>query len=134
LVSKTISEGVGASVPKIVRETVEAVEDLSGDSEDEAVRIKAVATKLGLDYSATHRRVSLAIDGGYLRNQEDRPKRPAKLIVGDPLPEDGEILPAPEKLRDGKETGAPDVSTYLADSEGRAAPPPSSIDDLGVDF
>jgi hypothetical protein len=96
-----------------------------------------VGKKLGLDYSATHRRVSLALDGGYLQNLEDRPKRPAKLTVGDPLPEDEEILPDPEKLRDGEETVKPDVvkpdvSTHLADSQGRDTPLPSSVEDMGV--
>jgi hypothetical protein len=132
LVSKTLSEGVGASVPKIVRETVQAVDDLGERLEDDAVTIKAVGKKLGLDYSATHRRVSLALDGGYLQNLEDRPKRPAKLVVGDPLPEDEEILPNPEKLRDGEETVKPDVSTHLADSKGRDTPLPSSVEDTRV--
>jgi hypothetical protein len=137
LVFKTLSEGVGASVPEIVRETVQAVDDLGGRLEDDAVTIKAVGKKLGLDYSATHRRVSLALDGGYLQNLEDRPKRPAKLTVGDPLPEDEEILPDPEKLRDGEETVKPDVvkpdvSTHLADSQGRDTPLPSSVEDMGV--
>ncbi len=118
---------MGASVPEIVRETVRAVKDLGGGFEDDAVTIKAVGKKLGLGYSATHRRVSLALDGGYLNNLEDRPKRPAKLIAGDPLPKDEELLPDPEKLGD-EEPSEPDVSTYLANPEGRDAPPPFPVE------
>jgi hypothetical protein len=43
--------------------------------------------------------VRSAIDRGYLENQEDRRGRPAKLVPGDDLPDDIEILPAPERLQ-----------------------------------
>jgi hypothetical protein len=39
------------------------------------------------------------MDRGYLENQEDRKGRPAKLVVADALPDDIEILPAPERLQ-----------------------------------
>src|SRR5215203_4627217 len=39
------------------------------------------------------------MDRGYLENKEDRKGRPARLVAGDDLPGDIEILPAPERLQ-----------------------------------
>jgi hypothetical protein len=55
---------------------------------------------LGIDRSSVSRRVRVAIEQGYLRNLEDREGKPAKLVLGDPLPDDLEILPLPEALAD----------------------------------
>jgi hypothetical protein len=44
-----------------------------------------------LDKSAVSRRVADAIDRGYLRNLEDKKGRPARLVMGDPLPEELEV-------------------------------------------
>jgi hypothetical protein len=35
---------------------------------------------------------------GYLVNLEDGKGKPARLTIGEPLPEDVEVLPSPEKL------------------------------------
>ena len=56
-------------------------------------------TALKLDKSAISRRVSGAIDAGVLRNLEDRKGRSARLVLGDPLPGDIEVLPPPEVLQ-----------------------------------
>ena len=58
-----------------------------------------VAKRLGLDHSAAWRRVRVAIRKCYLVNLEDRPRRPARLALGDPLPEEEPVLPSPEALR-----------------------------------
>lgn len=39
-----------------------------------------------------------ALDGGYLRNLEEKRGRPHRLKPGDPLPDEQVILPAPEEL------------------------------------
>ncbi len=57
-----------------------------------------VAKALHLDKSAASRRVQAAITRGYLLNLETRLGQPAQLILGDPLPEDQEILPTVEAL------------------------------------
>ena len=44
------------------------------------------------------RRVSAAVDAGFLRNLEDRKGKPARLVSGDPLPEEIELLPKAEQL------------------------------------
>jgi hypothetical protein len=53
---------------------------------------------LKLDKSAASRRVSAALDAGVLRNLEDRKGRPARLVLGEALPEDIELLPKPDRL------------------------------------
>jgi len=99
LVADLISEGIEATVPATVRETVEKVAELySKDSE--AVRVAELSRELKLDKSATSRRVGSATDRGYLKNLEERRGRAARLILGDRLPEDLEILPEPGALAD----------------------------------
>jgi hypothetical protein len=96
LVADLVAEGVEATVPKNVRETVEAVKRLHADA-SESVTNAAVARELKLDKSAASRRVRVALDGGYLKNLEDRKGRPARLEPGDPLPDDVVVLPTPDE-------------------------------------
>ena len=105
LVADLVSEGVEATVPTTVRKTVERLRDET----EKDVTIAALAEELKLDKSAAWRRARSAIDRGYLENKEERKGRPAKLTVADPLPDDIEILPAPERLRG---------CTVASDSEG----------------
>jgi hypothetical protein len=106
LVAELISEGIEATVPATVRETVENVTELYSE-DSEAVTVAELARKLKLDKSATSRRVGSAADRGYLKNLEDRKGRPARLVPGDPLPDDMEILPEPDALAD---TSAADLN------------------------
>ena len=96
LVADLVSEGVEATVPATVRETVEKLARLLSD--EESVTIAKLAEELELDKSSTWRRVKSAIDRGYVKNLEDRRGRPARLVLGDPLPDDIEILPTVERL------------------------------------
>jgi len=98
LVAELVSEGVEATVPLTVRETVEAVKRARGSS-DEPVTIARIAKELKLDKSASSRRVRSATDRGYLRNEEPRKGKEAKIVTGDPLPEDISILPEVDVLR-----------------------------------
>jgi hypothetical protein len=100
LVSGLIAEGVEATVPKVIRETVEAVDNvISGWGKDYATN-KAVAEELEIDKAAARRRVRTAIGRGYLENLEERKGRPARLVLGEKMPEDQAILPAPEELEE----------------------------------
>jgi hypothetical protein len=81
-----------------MRETVEMVQRLHDETEKD-VTIAMLAEELELDKSAAWRRVRSAMDRGYLDNKEDRKGRPAKLVAADALPDDIEILPAPERLQ-----------------------------------
>ena len=118
LVSGLIAEGVEATVPKTVRETVEAVENvIDGWGEDHATN-RAVAEELEIDKAAASRRVRTAIGRGYLKNLEDRKGHPARLVLAESMPEDREILPAPEELEG--------VDPLTSDSGGIYNPPPPS--------
>ncbi len=98
LVADLVSEGIEATVPATVRETVEMVNRLR-DETDADVTIAALAAEIKLDKSSAWRRVRSAMDRGYLKNLEDRKGRPARLVTGDALPDDIEILPSPERLQ-----------------------------------
>ena len=62
------------------------------------VRQADLRARLKLDKSVISRRVADALDRGYLRNLEDRKGRPARLVMGDPLPDEVDVLPQPERL------------------------------------
>jgi hypothetical protein len=101
LVADLVSEGIEVTVPKIVRDTVEAVKRLREASSGEPVTVVELARELKLDRSAVSRRVRNAKDRGYLRDLEDNPRKPSRLIPGDNLPVDLQILPSPEDVRAG---------------------------------
>jgi hypothetical protein len=95
LVGSVITEGVGATVPDTVRETVAAVATLAGA---EGVMAVAVAEELKLDKSNVSRRLRVASEGGYVVNLEDRRGKPGRWIVGEKLPDEVDLLPDPELL------------------------------------
>lgn len=98
LVSDFIAEGVGATISVTIRETVNAVSELTNDCDDSPTNITAVARKLDLDKSTAKRRVAAAIQHGYVRNLESRKGRQAQLIIGENLPDNKSILPTREML------------------------------------
>src|SRR5215212_193808 len=99
LVADLVSEGIEVTVPKTVRETVEAVKRLRGASGGEPVSVVEIARELKLDRSAVSRRVRNAKDRGYLRDLEENLRKPSRLLLGDDLPDDLQILPKPEDVR-----------------------------------
>jgi hypothetical protein len=104
LVADMISEGIESTVPRSVRETVEAVNDLvqhgdtSGPLEDPGVTAAAIGRYLDLDKSAARRRALDAVERGYLQNLEARPHRPGRFVPGEPLPNDVALLPDADDL------------------------------------
>ncbi len=123
LVADLMAEGVEATVSPIIRETVETVEKLVQEGDEDWVTNRAVAEELKIDKAAASRRVRAAVDRGYLKNLEDRKGHPARLVVGEPMPEDAEILPEPEELR-GESDGCAVDRVF----EGIRHPPPPSSD------
>ncbi len=97
LAADLISEGEGSAVRQTVRETVAAVAALNQRGICEPT-IQAVADELQLDKSATSRRVHAALEAGFLRNNEEVRGRPARLVIGEPLPGDTDVLPPPDVL------------------------------------
>ncbi len=127
LVADLVAEGVEATVPPTVRETVEAVRKLITAGVDETT-VKAVATALTVDKSTALRRVQVAIERGHLKNLEDRKGRPARLVLGDPLPDDLAILPTVETLAD-----ALDGCRVADETDGsNQAPTPAPDDDWAI--
>jgi hypothetical protein len=151
LVADLVSEGIEATVPATVRETVEAVKRLRQNSKGEPVTVADLTRELKLDRSAVSRRVRNAKDRGYLRDLEENQRRPSRLVLGDDLPEDLQILPKPEDVRAGVRQRAPSDARsdgpqkphgntqYSRDAykacnrarvqEGVKEPPPSSNDE-----
>lgn len=97
LVADLVADGVGMTVSSTMRETVFAVAHLIADGEETTVT--EVARELKLDKSSTQRRVRAAIDRGFVQNLEDRRGRPARLVLGDAMPEERELLPSVERLQ-----------------------------------
>jgi hypothetical protein len=90
LVADLVANGVGATVPDTMRATVQAVRQLD-IAEGSTVRL--IAHELKLDRSATQRRVQAARERGYLVNLEEKRGRMARYAIGEPLPEEVELLP-----------------------------------------
>jgi DNA-binding transcriptional ArsR family regulator len=153
LVVDLVGEGVETTVPKTVRETVEAVKRLREGSKGDPVTVAELARELELDRSTVSRRARSAKDRGYLRDLEDNPRKPSRLVLGDDLPDDVQILPSPGDVRasvkerassnarpDGAQkphsNGQNSDDAYKACSrarvqEGIQYPPPPSGNELG---
>jgi hypothetical protein len=101
LIADVVAEGVDATVKPEIREIVETTGRLLREGRDE-VRQADLKASLKLDKSAISRRVAGAIDGGFLKNLEDRKGRPARLVLGDPLPANHDVLPMPDRLIGGE--------------------------------
>jgi hypothetical protein len=115
LLADVISEGVEKTVKPEVREIVGKVrESVAGDAQGEVTQRQLVEA-LGIDKGRVSRNVRAALDGGYLVNREERRGRPHRLVPGDALPDDLDILPAAEELR-----------SCAVDQGGTTPPPPSS--------
>jgi hypothetical protein len=97
LVEEMFSAGIGATVKAETRETVQTVGELQPDPQN-GVSLPTLANRLGLDKSVVSRRWRVARDGGYLVNLEERRGRPARLVLGEPLPEEVAILPSTTDL------------------------------------
>jgi hypothetical protein len=120
LTADLFAEGVDASVKPQTRETVAAVKTILKAPNKEDASLADIERTLKLDRSATSRRVADARSAGYLVNNETRRGRPARIILGDPLPAEVEILPSPDRLSD--------YCTVAAWQEGIATPSPPAAE------
>lgn len=100
LVLDLFAQGLEATVPPSVRETVRAVADNEGEEGDEGASVMEIAAALKLDKASASRRLRAAADRGFIINLENRKGRPAKWRTDEPMPDDIEILPPPEALTD----------------------------------
>jgi hypothetical protein len=132
LVADIIAEGVEATVKPTIRETVAAVEKILiekkvAEDDEEWATNKALSKELNIDRAAAWRRARAALNLGYLDNLEDRKGRPLRLVLGETMPEDEQILPTPEELRGLSKGCAVD-----RDPEGAESPPPPPFDGEGT--
>ena len=97
LVIDLIGDALEASVSPTIRQTVDAVRSLEKGVEISA-SLTEVAGVLKLEKGTTSRRVKIAVERGYLKNLQDKKGRPAELVLGDPMPDDLEVLPEPHSL------------------------------------
>jgi hypothetical protein len=97
LVADVMSESADATVKDTIRETVEAVRELTAATLDGSVTGARVKTKLGLDKGSTSRRIKAALKAGYLRNRSPK-GNVQELVLGDPMPGDEAILPTIEQV------------------------------------
>jgi hypothetical protein len=122
LAADLVAEGVDVTVKPEIREVVEMTVRLLEEGREE-VRQTDLKRALNLDKSAISRRVAGALDGGFLKNLEDRKGRPARIVLGDALPANREVLPRPEQL-----IGSDRLHGCAVDPGGMAAPPPPAAD------
>lgn len=141
LVSDYIAEALESTVGATVRETVEAVKALKEELE-ESINITKIAKHLQLDKSATSRRVQAALEAGYLVNKEQKEEKGKKrkvrkydLEIGEPMPAEQAILPAPELLQEAAaEQEATEEAPVESQDEAPAPEPAPEIEQgsLGV--
>jgi hypothetical protein len=110
LVHKLFAEGIEATVPPTVRATVEAVKAAMAEAVKE-ISLTALAKQLKLEKSTVSARVHKAIARGFLVNNETKKGLPARIALGDPLPEERQVLPPPEVFEG-------DCSGVRSESEG----------------
>ncbi len=113
-----VAEGVEATVPATVRELVEAVA-----CSDEPLSIAKLANLVALDKSATSRRWQNARARGYLRNLEEKKGKPARIVLGDPLPDEVEILPLRARLEECCGVAAASAGSGVAPEPGTSGYP-----------
>jgi hypothetical protein len=143
LAADLVAEGVDATVPQTMRETVEAVRKLVDDNGGAAVSLGTIAEELELDKSAASRRIRTAIAKGYVKNLEDRRGKPGRYVEGDPMPGDVVVLPMVEALlhrcralqggmqppEPHSDAGSRGSVAPLQPSQGEGTPPPSDDGD-----
>ena len=100
LIADVVAVGVEAAVKPEVGEVVRTVGALLEKGREE-VRQSDLKSALRLDKSTISRRVADAVHAGFLKNLEDRKGRPARLVLGEALPDNCEVLPKPEQLVSG---------------------------------
>ena len=89
----------GVHVPETIRDTVDAVATLTANgTAGRDTTVTQTGRYLKVDTSTASRRIKAALAGGFLENLESRQGRPAKLVLGDPLPEDRPVLPDTDVL------------------------------------
>jgi len=126
LVVDVIAEGVAAVVSRALRETVDIVAALAGES---PALVADIAVRLDIDKSSAARRCLAARMAGYLVNEETMRGREARYRLGAKMPADTPVLPTLEALSNGEDRGGGVAPRGRVDRA--AAPPPARTDATG---
>ena len=97
LISHIVAAGVESALPCQVRVIVEAVRQMKSEKPDHSISYTDVAKRVDMHRSTVNRWVRYASDQGYLINLSENPRK-ADLVLGEPLPEDKQVLPSPDEL------------------------------------
>jgi hypothetical protein len=109
LVADIVAEGIGATVSNDIRQTADAVEVAIAKVEPESkVRLAQVQAELHLDDRATRRRLAQAVEGGFIVNKNPGRGKTALYAIGDPIPDDLDVLPDADELRRAGDPDNPD--------------------------
>jgi hypothetical protein len=98
---------VNSGITEDVRKVVDTVGALKGEGVL-AVTYDAVASRLNWYLAKAYRKAKIALSHGWLVNQQTKPRQPADLVTGDPMPAD-RGLPDPDKVKEIVYE-APDIS------------------------
>jgi hypothetical protein len=132
LVHELFSDEVEATVPRIVRDTVDAIPDSLN-----AVSGRELAELLGVHPSTVTRRVDQAIALGYVVNDEWRAGHPARYRRGNPLPDELVLLPTVETLQrciaDTADPATPTQGPAPVDAKTADSPTAESDTQLALD-
>lgn len=105
LLADILAEGVEASVPDIVKETVEAVQDICNKYGKRHVTYHDLMVHMRVDRGTVSRRVSQASSFDLLTNLETRPGVTARVELGPvDLFEKVSVLPPPERVKTALES------------------------------
>jgi hypothetical protein len=124
LIAAIVAEGIGASVPDDVRDTVAAVAAALGSSAGEVVRRAQVRAELGIDDRATNRRLSQAVEAGFVENTNPGRGKVGLYKLGQPIPDDIEVLPTVDALR----CDLDDLDNQARGPSSAPPPPPQNVD------
>ncbi len=100
LLNDVMSAGIGATVKKNVRDTVDAVRELTINAkpQQEHTTNKALEKYLNLSKGAVSSRVAAALTDGYIVNVAQEGSKANKLAIGADMPDDKPLLPEPEEV------------------------------------
>lgn len=108
LVGDLVAEGIGATVPATVRQTVETVRRIVAeqakqsraggylgdwDGPPQGATVAAVAAQLGIERSSATRRLATAREKGYLVSAAEGRGKASRYTVGEPMPGETAVLP-----------------------------------------
>ena len=104
LVGELVAEGAENSVPKSVRETVDAVFKLelppvgSQSMALNPVRVQTVADALGISRPSASRRLARAESLGYIKDISQSRAGPKTFQTSEHMPSDTPVLPSPDEI------------------------------------